>query len=30
VVDESYIAGDMHQTRNMRLAFKEGLWVGGV
>ena len=30
VVDESYIAEDMHQTRNMRLAFKEGLWVGGV
>jgi len=30
VVDESYIAGDMYQTRNMRLAFKEGLWVGGV
>jgi len=30
VVDESYIVGDMYQTRNMRLAFKEGLWVGGI
>jgi electron-transferring-flavoprotein dehydrogenase len=30
VVDESYIVGDMHQTRNMRLAFKDGLWVGGA
>jgi electron-transferring-flavoprotein dehydrogenase len=29
-VDGSYIASDMHRTRNMRLAFKDGLYVGGV
>jgi electron-transferring-flavoprotein dehydrogenase len=29
-VDDSYIASDMHRTRNMRLAFKDGLYVGGV
>ncbi|RPJ64202.1 MAG: hypothetical protein EHM24_23400, partial [Acidobacteria bacterium] len=27
---ESYIASDLHRTRNMRLAFKDGLYVGGV
>src|SRR6185437_9283629 len=30
MVRESYIAGDMHRTRNMRLAFKDGLYVGGI
>ncbi len=29
-VHESYIAADLHRTRNMRLAFKDGLYVGGV
>ncbi|HEU4827804.1 MAG TPA: electron-transfer flavoprotein:ubiquinone oxidoreductase [Gemmatimonadales bacterium] len=30
MVDESYIVSDMRRTRNMRLAFKDGLWVGGA
>jgi electron-transferring-flavoprotein dehydrogenase len=30
MVDESYIVSDMHRTRNMRLAFKDGLYLGGV
>ena len=30
LVDQSYIVADMHQTRNMRLAFKDGLWIGGA
>ncbi len=30
MVDESYIVADMWRTRNMRLAFKDGLYVGGV
>lgn len=30
MVDQSYIVADLHQTRNMRLAFKDGLYVGGV
>ena len=29
LVAESYIVGDMYRTRNMRLAFKDGLFVGG-
>jgi len=29
-VDESYIVADLYRTRNMRLAFKDGLYVGGV
>jgi electron-transferring-flavoprotein dehydrogenase len=29
LVDESYIVADLHRTRNMRLAFKDGLYVGG-
>ena len=29
MVDESYIAADMFKTRNMRLAFKDGLYLGG-
>jgi len=29
MVDESYIVADLHRTRNMRLAFKDGLYVGG-
>jgi electron-transferring-flavoprotein dehydrogenase len=29
-IDGSYIVEDMHRTRNMRLAFKDGFWVGGV
>ena len=30
MVDESYIVADLRRTRNMRLAFKDGLYVGGV
>jgi electron-transferring-flavoprotein dehydrogenase len=30
MVGESYIVSDMHRTRNMRLAFKDGLWIGGA
>jgi electron-transferring-flavoprotein dehydrogenase len=29
-LNRSYIVEDMHRTRNMRLAFKDGLWLGGV
>jgi electron-transferring-flavoprotein dehydrogenase len=29
-IDESYIVADMRRTRNMRLAFKDGLYIGGV
>jgi len=29
-VDESFIADDLRRTRNMRLAFKDGFYVGGV
>ncbi len=30
MVDESYIVADMYRTRNMRLAFKDGLYFGGL
>jgi electron-transferring-flavoprotein dehydrogenase len=30
MVDESYIVADLRATRNMRLAFKDGLYLGGV
>ncbi len=30
MVDGSYILDDMRRTRNMRLAFKDGLYVGGL
>ena len=30
MVDGSYIVSDMRRTRNMRLAFKDGLYVGGA
>ena len=30
MLDESYVMSDLHRTRNMRLAFKDGLYVGGV
>ncbi|HZH39777.1 MAG TPA: electron-transfer flavoprotein:ubiquinone oxidoreductase [Gemmatimonadales bacterium] len=30
LVNESYIIQDMKKTRNMRLAFKDGFYVGGV
>jgi electron-transferring-flavoprotein dehydrogenase len=30
LVNASFIAADLHRTRNMRLAFKSGFWVGGV
>src|SRR5262245_32425422 len=30
LVDTSFIAADLYRTRNMRLAFKSGFWVGGV
>lgn len=30
MVDESYIMADLFRTRNMRLAFKDGFWVGGA
>jgi electron-transferring-flavoprotein dehydrogenase len=29
-VNESYIAGDLYRTRNMRLAFKNGFFAGGA
>ena len=29
MVDESYIVADLYRTRNMRLAFKDGLYIGG-
>lgn len=28
-IDGSYVVGDMRRTRNMRLAFKDGFYVGG-
>jgi electron-transferring-flavoprotein dehydrogenase len=30
LVNDSYIIGDLHRTRNMRLAFKDGLYRGGA
>ncbi|HEX5817682.1 MAG TPA: electron-transfer flavoprotein:ubiquinone oxidoreductase [Gemmatimonadales bacterium] len=30
LVNESYIVEDMRRTRNMRLAFKDGFWLGGI
>ncbi|HET8633665.1 MAG TPA: electron-transfer flavoprotein:ubiquinone oxidoreductase [Gemmatimonadales bacterium] len=30
MVDESYIMSDLFRTRNMRLAFKDGFWLGGA
>lgn len=30
MVNESYIAGDLYRTRNMRLAFKDGFFLGGA
>jgi electron-transferring-flavoprotein dehydrogenase len=30
LVDASYIAKDLHRTRNMRLAFKDGFYAGAV
>ena len=30
MLDDSYIMNDLYRTRNMRLAFKDGLIVGGV
>ena len=30
MVDESYIASDLYRTRNMRLAFKDGFYLGGI
>jgi electron-transferring-flavoprotein dehydrogenase len=30
MVAESYIAADLYRTRNMRLAFKDGFYVGGA
>ncbi|MGH7498765.1 MAG: 4Fe-4S dicluster domain-containing protein [Gemmatimonadales bacterium] len=30
MVDGSYVVDDMYRTRNMRLAFKDGFWAGGV
>jgi electron-transferring-flavoprotein dehydrogenase len=29
-VDQSFIAGDLYRTRNMRLAFKDGFFLGGA
>jgi electron-transferring-flavoprotein dehydrogenase len=29
MVDQSYIVADLYRTRNMRLAFKDGLYIGG-
>src|SRR5260370_28645343 len=30
VVNESFIMNDLHRTRNMRLAFKDGFYAGGI
>ncbi|HYK81758.1 MAG TPA: electron-transfer flavoprotein:ubiquinone oxidoreductase [Gemmatimonadales bacterium] len=30
MVDESYVMRDLYRTRNMRLAFKDGFYVGGL
>jgi electron-transferring-flavoprotein dehydrogenase len=30
MVDESYISADLYRTRNMRLAFKDGFFLGGA
>jgi electron-transferring-flavoprotein dehydrogenase len=30
MINESYIVEDMHRTRNMRLAFKDGMMLGGL
>jgi len=30
LVNHSYITRDLYRTRNMRLAFKDGFWLGGV
>ena len=30
LVDQSYIASDLYRTRNMRLAFKDGFYLGGI
>ena len=30
LLNESYVAGDLYRTRNMRLAFKSGFYLGGV
>ncbi|HXG45303.1 MAG TPA: electron-transfer flavoprotein:ubiquinone oxidoreductase [Gemmatimonadales bacterium] len=30
MVDASYIVQDLYRTRNMRLAFKHGLWTGAI
>ena len=30
MVDDSYIVSDLRRTRNMRLAFKDGLYLGGI
>jgi electron-transferring-flavoprotein dehydrogenase len=30
MVDDSYIASDLHRTRNMRLAFRDGFYLGGI
>jgi electron-transferring-flavoprotein dehydrogenase len=30
MVNDSFIMKDLHRTRNMRLAFKDGIYVGGV
>ncbi|HET6229578.1 MAG TPA: electron-transfer flavoprotein:ubiquinone oxidoreductase [Longimicrobiaceae bacterium] len=30
MIDHSYVVEDMYRTRNMRLAFKDGFFVGGV
>jgi electron-transferring-flavoprotein dehydrogenase len=30
LVNASYIASDLHRTRNMRLAFRDGFYLGGI
>ncbi len=30
LVNESFIAGDLYRTRNMRLAFRDGFYLGGL
>jgi electron-transferring-flavoprotein dehydrogenase len=30
LLDDSYVVADLHERRNMRLAFRDGLYVGGI
>lgn len=30
LLNHSYVVSDLHRTRNMRPAFKDGFWIGGI